>query len=117
MDHLKALMADWGTHLDSHLYSEALVHFFGGETECLQRVGVMSGEVKLGTHLIQSHAPGLAFIITSLHTKQTAYHKQLNAVFERIPVEGIQWINLNHSRVEITTLIKDGNDRGMRTME
>lgn len=117
VDHLKALLADWGTHLDSHLYSEALVHFFGGESECLQRVDVMSGEVKLGTHLIQSHSPGLAFIVTALHENQTAYLKQLQSVFQRIAVQGIQWINLNHSRVEITTLNKSRDDKGMRTEE
>lgn len=117
IDHLKALLADWGTHLDSHLYSEALVHGFGGESECLQRVDVMSGDTKLGTHLIQSHSPSLAFIVTALHENQTAYQKQLQAVFDRIATQGIQWINLNHSRVEITTLTKDSNDRGMRTEE
>lgn len=117
IDHLKALLADWGTHLDSNLYNEGLVHFFGGESECLQRIDVMSGETTLGTHLIQSHSPGLAFIVTSLHENQAAYLKQLQAVFERIAVQGIQWINLNRSRVEITTLTKDRNDRGMRTEE
>ena len=108
MDHLKALLADWGTHLDSLLYSEALVHCFGGESECLHRVDVMSGDTKLGTHLIQSQ--GLAFFVTALHENQAAYQKQLQAVFERIATQGIQWINLNHSRVEITTLTKDRND-------
>jgi hypothetical protein len=117
IDHLKALLADWGTHLDSRLYSEALVHFFGGEAECLQRVDVMSGDLKLGTHLMQFHSQGLAFLVTALHENQTAFLKQLHAVFERIAVQGIQWINLNHSRVEITTLTKDRIDNGMRTEE
>jgi hypothetical protein len=38
-------------------------------------------------------------------------------VFDRIATQGIQWINLNHSRVEITTPTKDRIDKGMRTEE
>ncbi len=106
IDHLRSLLADWGTHLSSRLYNEALVHYFGGEDHCLQRVEVQTEARKLGTHLVQMHGPQSAFVLTSLSTRQTYYQQQLESVFQRIPVPCLQWINLNHSRVEITTLTK-----------
>jgi GxxExxY protein len=36
--HLNNLLCDWGTHLSCRLYNEALVHEFGGDLNCLQRV-------------------------------------------------------------------------------
>ena len=103
---LRSLLSDWGTHLDRVLYNDALVHYFGGEDRCLQRVEVRDGGALLGTHQVQMHAPESAFVVTSLFERQEAYERQLRSVFERIPVTGMQWINLNHARVELTTLVK-----------
>jgi hypothetical protein len=52
------------------------------------------------------HAPDAAFHLTTLSDGQTAYQRQLQQVFDRIPIQVIQWMNLNHARVEITTLSK-----------
>lgn len=106
VSHLKSLLADWGTHLSSRLYSEALVHHMGGEENCLQRVEVQSDGQWLGTHLVQMHGPQSAFLLTALTSRQAHYQRQLESVFHRIPVRCLQWINLNHARVEITTLTK-----------
>ena len=43
-------IADWGTHLDSHLYQEALIHFSGDETLCRRRVPVTRGDIVLVSH-------------------------------------------------------------------
>lgn len=102
--HLRSLLADWGTHLSSRLYNEALVHHFGGEQHCLKRVEVRSRERPLGTHLVQMHGPRSAFVLTSMATRQSHYQRQLESVFHLIPVPHLQWINFNHARVEITTL-------------
>lgn len=113
--HLKSLLADWGTHLSSSLFNEALVHHFGGEAHCLQRVPVQSGERQLGTHLVQMHSQQAAFMVTSLSSGQSLFQRQLESVFKRIPVPCLQWINLNHARVEITTLEKGSDhDNGSR---
>lgn len=106
IEHLRVLLNDWGTHLSGSLYNEALVHHFGGESQCLKRVDVRSASTVLGSHLVEMHAPDAAFHLTTLSEGQTSYQRQLQHVFERIPVEVMQWINLNHARVEITTLSK-----------
>ncbi len=100
MQQLRELVADLGTHLSTRLYSEALVHFNGGETGCLQRIPV----AELGTHLIQSHAPGLAFILTSLTRGVPDYRHHLSRLIGHLDVRAMQWFNLNHATIECETL-------------
>ena len=58
----------------------------------------------LGTHRVQLHADGHAFIVTALSRDQAAYHEHLNVLLTHAKLKSIQWINLDHSRVEITTI-------------
>lgn len=102
--HLKDVIHDWGTHLSSHLYSEAIVDFFGGEAHCVQRLELRSGAMLLGTHRVQLHADSHAFVVTSLTRDQAAYQEHLDVLLTHTKLKCIQWINLNHSRVEITTV-------------
>ena len=102
--YLKAIIHDWGTHLFNQLYNEAIVDFFGGEAHCVRRIELWSGPLRLGTHRVQLHADGHAFIVTSLSHDQAAYREHLNVLLTHAKLKGIQWINLNHSRVEITTI-------------
>ncbi len=102
--YLMAIIDDWGTHLSSHLYSAALVDFFGGEAHCVLRMELRSGPLLLGTHRVQLHADRLAFIVTSLSRNQPAYQQHLNVLLAHTKLRAIQWINLNHSLVEINTV-------------
>ena len=105
IEHLKELIRDWGTHLSSTLYTEALVHHFGGETHCIQRLELTSGEVGLGTHPVQMHDVNLGFVVTSFTRPQSSYRKHLEVLLQHAALlKGIQWINLNHSRLEVTTI-------------
>jgi GxxExxY protein len=104
--HLRELLHDWGTHLSANLYAEGLVHCFGGEPRCVQRLELHDGDNFLGTHRIQLHSEDHAFVITSLHRDQAAYRNHLDVLLAHTRLKGIQWINLNRSRVEITTIQK-----------
>jgi len=110
-EQLKELIKDWGTHLDGRLYNEALVHHFGGESHCLQRVDIFANGQKLGTHLMQFYAPGHAFVTTSFASSQPTYQRHLEILMDHASLEAIQWLNLNRSCLEITTLARE--DRGM----
>lgn len=116
--HLRAIIKDWGTHLSSQLYNEALVHHFGGEGQCLQRIEIKANNVRLGTHLVQMHGPNLAFTVTALTRNQTPYREHLDALLAHTDLEAVQWINLNHSRIEITTVDRSGSvGRGIGAKE
>ena len=104
--HLKALLHDWGTHLASQLYNEALVHHFGGEAHCVQRVELNDDDRVLGTHRVQFYSDDQAFIVTSLQCDQAAYRSHLNVLLSHTNLNTIQWINLNRARIEITTIEK-----------
>jgi GxxExxY protein len=106
--HLKAIIKDWGMHLSSQLYNEALIHHFGGEAHCLRRLEVRTGDLKLGTHPVQMHGEHHAFTLTSLTRSHAAFREHLMTLMEHTELKAIQWINLNHARVEITTLERGG---------
>jgi GxxExxY protein len=107
-DHLKAIIKDWGMHLSSQIYNEALIHHFGGEAHCLRRLEVCSGNLTLGTHPVQMHSEQHAFTLTSLTRNHAAFRQHLVTLMEHTELKAIQWINLNHARVEITTLERGG---------
>jgi GxxExxY protein len=102
--HFRELLYDWGTNLSATLYSEALVHHFGGEPDCVQRVELADDKLILGTHRLQFHAEDHAFIVTSLQRDQQAYRRHLDVLLCHTRLRAIQWLNLNQSRVEITTV-------------
>ena len=111
LDHLKELVKDWGTHLNSRLYNEALVHHFGGEVHCLQRADIVANDQKLGTHLMQFYTTGHAFVTTSFSSAQPGYQKHLEVLIDCASIDAIQWLNLNRSCLEMTTMMRA--DRGM----
>lgn len=105
IEHLKELIRDWGTHLSSNLYTEALVHHLGGEAHCVHRVDLTSGELSLGTHPVQMHDADHGFVLTGFTRPQPGYRQHLEVLLQHAPsLNGIQWINLNHSRLEVTTV-------------
>ncbi len=106
--HLQALLHDWGTHLSGHLYNEALVYHFGGEAHCVQRMELQSGPLELGTHRVQLYADAHAFVVTSLSRDQEAFRQHVDTLLTHTELKCIQWINLNRSRVEITTVSVTG---------
>ena len=105
---LKDLISDLGTHLDVRLYNEILVHHLGGEANCLHRAEVrVDGEAR-GTHLVQFHSPQHAFCVTSFNAPQPNYRRHLEVLLRHVPaLLGLQWINMNHSHLEITTVTKN----------
>ena len=117
VEHLKNLIRDWGTHLDCRLYNEALVYHFGGESRCMTRMELKSGDLCLGTHPVQQHDLELGFVVTGFTRSQPSYRRHLEVLLKHVPfLKGIQWINLNHSRLEVTT-IEPKIDRRMGTEE
>ncbi len=103
MTYFRAIINDWGTHLSNCLYNDALVYFFG-EEQCTQRIELYLGSMLIGTHRVQCHSDEIAFVVTSLSRCQAAYKEHLRVLLAHSKLKAIQWINLNHSLVEIITV-------------
>ena len=65
-ERLLCLLKDWGGWLDLTLYTEALVHFAGGESRVVQLLPLARGEVNLGKQCFHLLNPETAFRVTAL---------------------------------------------------
>jgi GxxExxY protein len=99
------LLLDWGAFLDTALYQEALVHFFGGADKVEQRVLLARSGVALGAQRLLLHAPGITFRLTALKESQELLESHLERLLALTGLRAFQWINLNHTQIEFTTVM------------
>lgn len=101
---LVRMLAEWGTHLDPLLYRDALTHFLGGEAQVLREVSVGSEGASLGGQKMHLLADDIAFSVTaSTHQPESVFEHQQRFI-RHTRLRAIQWVNLNHSRVELRTI-------------
>lgn len=98
------LLQDWGSFLDFALYQEALVHFLGGPINIERQVELRREVVPLGRQRMLMHAPEIAFRITAYTENQSHIESHLRRLLALTDLKGVQWINLNHSQIEFTTI-------------
>jgi GxxExxY protein len=105
-----SLLEDWGAFLDLTLYQEALVHFLGGENSVKKRVRLRRQELELGTQMALIHSSGLAFRITAFTEDLDHVETHLRRFLMLTDLQAVQWINLNHSKIEFTTIINESRE-------
>ncbi len=98
------LLRDWGAFLSVDLYQEALIHFVGGACNIEHRVSLSRAGIDLGTQRMFVHAPGVAFRLTAVTEDQQYVESHLRRLLALTNLKAIQWINMNHARIEFTTL-------------
>ena len=101
-----ALLEDWGGFLELPLYTEALVHFLGGEQRVIQMVQLKRDGVLLGNQRIHLAGPESAFRLTALAEGAEHYEPHLLALLRHSPLRAIHWINLGRHQVQFVTLSK-----------
>ncbi len=99
------MLQDWGCWLEVALYTEALVHFAGGETQVVQLLPLVRGQVSLGKHFNLLNVE-TAFRVTALTTGAEEYERHLRSLLFLSPLRAIQWINLARNRVQLVSLVK-----------
>ena len=104
---LLAILADWGAFLDIALYQEALIHFLGSEARVTQRLPLVRAGHPLGTQRFLVRGPGVAFRITAFTQKPAEQERHLRRLLSLTGLNTLQWINLNHSEIEFTTLMSE----------
>ena len=100
------LLEDWGAFLDFTLYQEALIHFLGSANNVERQVSLHRDELDLGSQRMCVHAPGVAFRITAYTESQSYIESHLRRLLALTDLKAIQWINLNHAKIEFTTIAK-----------
>ncbi len=98
------LMRDWGAFLEVSLYQEALIHFLGGTSNIEHRVSLSRGGIDLGTQRMFVHTPGVTFRLTAVTEDQQYVESHLRRLLALTSLRAIQWINLNHTRIELRTI-------------
>jgi hypothetical protein len=96
------------------LYEEALVAFHGGDDTCSCRVKVTRDGLDLGTQRMQCHQEKIAFLVTALTQEQEDFEEHLVRLLQLTSLQAIQWINLNHSKVDFIILRRG---KGMEARE
>jgi GxxExxY protein len=98
------LLKDWGAFLEIGLYEQASVHLLGGQTKIQQRIGLHRKEIALGTQKMFKHSQGAAFRLTAITEGQEHVESHLRRLLALTDLDAIQWINLNHTQIEFTTI-------------
>jgi GxxExxY protein len=104
---LMELLCEWGAFLTANLYEEALVSFFGGEAQVEQRVNLSRGGIRLGSQRMLLHAPSVAFKLTAATEHRQHVEAHLRRLLALTNLQALQWINLNHFEIELTTLFPE----------
>lgn len=101
---MRNLLVDWGAYLEARLYEEALVEFHGGESACRRRVSVTRDGLDLGSQEMLCHSDRIAFRVTAMTQELGDYEQHLLRLLRLTGLKGIQWINLDHARIQFVTL-------------
>jgi GxxExxY protein len=103
---LQELLEDWGAFLDFELHTQALTHFCGGESQVIQRLPLTRDGISLGTQRFHVHFPGIAFRVTAVTESADAVETHLRRLLALTELHALQWINLNHSDIQLVTIAK-----------
>ena len=100
------LLNDWGAFLQTTLYREAIVHFFGGHDIAIRRIPIFDGDVPLGTHEVCLLANDTALALTALKNGKDAMEDHLQLFLGHTKLACMQWVNMDNHNIEFQTLTK-----------
>lgn len=100
------LLRDWGGFLETSLYADAMTNLLGGEAAVVARIPLRRHGKFLGSQPLHLLVPDVAFRITSFTDSQDQYEVHLLRLLAHTELRGIQWVNLNHHKIEWKTLLK-----------
>lgn len=100
------LLQDWGAFLDLALYQEALMFLLGGETKVRNLVNLNRSGLNLGAQPMFTHSAEVAFRLTAFTKSGDTAPSHLRRLLALTSLKAIQWLNLNHTQIEFTTITK-----------
>jgi GxxExxY protein len=104
------LLHDWGAFLNAGLYQEALTHLLGGASNVEHRISLHRDGFALGSQDMFVHSSCVAFRVTGFTASQGYIESNLRQLLALTNLKAIQWINLNHAKIEFTTITKSAGE-------
>lgn len=101
-----ALLNDWGSFLQTALYREAVIHFFGGPDQALRKVPIFDGDSQVGTHEVCLLSDDTMLAMTSLKSAKEAMGNHLQRFLGHTKLTCLQWVNIDGHEVEFQTFIQ-----------
>ncbi len=98
------MLDDWGACLDLALYSEALVHFCGGEERVCVMEPMLRGSVRLGRQRFHLAADGEAFKVTGFKSDLKGHEAHLRRMLGLSSLRCMHWVNLDGRDVSFVTI-------------
>jgi hypothetical protein len=86
------------------LYRDALTHFLGGQEKVVRRISVYSGERLIGDQEVYLLSEDTAFAVSAVTESTEGMRIHLGRFLTHTRLQHLQWINLNHDRIEFVTL-------------
>ena len=106
---VEALLRDWGTALDVHLYEEAMTYRLGGEARVVAETEIVTGSRTLGAQKIRTVGDRACLKISALSEQDLAgFETHARRFLKHTRLEAVQWINVARERVTFKTVRKDG---------
>jgi GxxExxY protein len=99
-----ALVRDWGAFLGVGLYHEALTDYLGGQGAASELREVARAGHVLGTQKVFMLNRHVALRLTAHTASAPRVEAHLRRLLHHTELQALQWINLNHERVEFVTL-------------
>ncbi len=103
-DVICALVEEWGMFLSASLYTEATDWLRGTPTAPFSEVDIIAGDRVIGRQRERLLTPTSAFRITAVSKHVSEYETHLRRFLGHTRLHTLHWINLNHHRLELTTL-------------
>lgn len=101
---LEALLADWGAFLSLSLYREALGYLLNGSHATLRRIPIFDNEIQVGMHDVFLLSQNSALAITAVRSCKDEMRRQLEKFLGHTNLSCIQWINMHHRSIALTTI-------------
>lgn len=107
-DLIRELVTDWGTGLSAALYRRAVLHCWGQEREPEQLLPMNSGQQQIGNQRFHLLTTDLAIGVTTYTNPTQDNHTDFLKLLSASPLKSLQWLNITHRQVTLTTILRDG---------
>ena len=99
-----SLLEDWGAFLTVSLYTDAIIHFLGGEEKVVCPLNVICNREIIGTKNVCLLTPGTAIHLSALTQRLKEYETHLVRQFSHMELNTVQWINFSGNHIIFRTI-------------